>query len=108
MAMIGSFLGWQPVLFVFFLAPITGVAVALGSFVFARSTILPYGPFLSAAAFGVICTWKWLWVPMRHSFGDATLLALLGGGAFIAFVALLGLIRRMQSISARRVDNDLR
>ncbi|MCH7725236.1 MAG: prepilin peptidase, partial [Planctomycetes bacterium] len=47
LAMIGSFLGWQSVLLVYFLAPI--LALPLGLFVkFAkRSDVIPFGPFLS-------------------------------------------------------------
>jgi leader peptidase (prepilin peptidase) / N-methyltransferase len=99
MAMIGSYIGWQPVLCVFFLAPLTGLASAIGAYIFAKRAILPYGPCLGAAAFAVICTWKWLWVRMRYAFGDWQLLAILSVAAFIAFVLLLGAIRFIQSRS---------
>jgi len=106
MALIGSYLGWQPTILVFFLAPLAGLAAALAGVVLARRTWLPYGPCLSAAAFVVLCGWKWLWRPMRTTFGDAALLVLLSVAALAAFVALLWCIRRIQLVDARGGEND--
>jgi len=106
MALIGSYLGWQPTILVFFLAPLAGLAAALAGVVLARRTWLPYGPCLSAAAFVVLCGWKWLWRPMRTTFGDAALLALLAVAALAAFVALLWCIRRIQSAGTRGGEED--
>ena len=50
MAMIGSFLGWQPCLVIFFLAPFAGLAIGLFSLVLHRQSEIPYGPFLCLAA----------------------------------------------------------
>lgn len=54
MAMIGSFLGWQMSLFVFFLAPFFGTVVGLWLKYVKKTDVIPYGPFLSLATFVVI------------------------------------------------------
>ena len=60
MAMIGAFLGWQPCMMIFFLAPLAGVVVGVFRLVFCRDKEIPYGPFLCLAtafvwSFGTPC-----------------------------------------------------
>ena len=50
LAMIGAFLGWQRVIFTFFAAPFLGVAFGLLNFLLRKDRLIPYGPFLAAAA----------------------------------------------------------
>ncbi len=50
MAMLGAFLGWQPALMIFFLAPFAGLVVGLVKFIVRRDNEIPYGPFLCLAA----------------------------------------------------------
>ena len=102
MGMIGSFLGWQPVVFVFLLAPLVGNAVALALRLAKRRDIVPYGPFLSAASVLVLFTWRWLWTPTREIFGHwptLTGLAVLVTGGL---AALLGLLRLYRAIPVER------
>ena len=54
MAMIGSFLGWQPLVFVFLLAPLCGIAMGLGVRLVTNRTYIPFGPYLSMAAVVVL------------------------------------------------------
>lgn len=61
MAMIGSFLGWQATLVVFFLAPFCAIGVALISLIFRRNREIPYGPYLSFAALLLILKWQAIW-----------------------------------------------
>lgn len=96
MAMIGSFLGWQPLVFVFLLAPLCGIAMGLGVRLITNRTYIPFGPYLSMAAVIVLLAWKPLWMleisnefSIRKLFGDAPGLAILGGISLAAFVALL-------------------
>lgn len=53
-AMLGTFLGWKGMLFVFFVSSILALAFAVASFPFQKkseeSQPIPYGPYLSAAA----------------------------------------------------------
>jgi leader peptidase (prepilin peptidase)/N-methyltransferase len=114
MAMIGSFLGWQPALIVFLIAPLTGIPITIGLRLTGNCIILPYGPCLCAAATIVLFSWKWIWmfeivddngiggetviVSVRQLFGDWIGLLMLGGIAFAGFVALLVLLRGYRAI----------
>ncbi|MEN6450939.1 MAG: A24 family peptidase [Thermoguttaceae bacterium] len=61
MAMIGAFLGWQPCLVIFFLAPVAGLVVGLLRLLLLRDREIPYGPFLCLAALFVIVFWNAVW-----------------------------------------------
>ncbi len=61
MATIGSFLGWQPTLIVFFLAPLCALVVVAACWIFRRDREIPYGPYLSLATLVVILGWKDIW-----------------------------------------------
>ncbi|MDP2938271.1 MAG: prepilin peptidase [Candidatus Omnitrophota bacterium] len=50
LAMIGAFLGWQKVIFVFFMAPFFGAIVGIINLAIKKDHTIPYGPFLSLAA----------------------------------------------------------
>ncbi len=51
MAAIGSFLGWKLVVLTFFVAPFLGAAFGIYILTCKKSHLIPYGPFLSLAAF---------------------------------------------------------
>ncbi len=61
MAMIGSYLGWQPCLFIFFLAPFAGLLLGVVQWLSRREHELPYGPFLCLATLFVLAYWAPLW-----------------------------------------------
>ena len=73
LAMIGTFLGWRAAVLVFFFAPFLGLGHSLlralkiaakklsGSKVRGSDHEIPYGPYLSLAALGVMLAWPWLW-----------------------------------------------
>jgi prepilin signal peptidase PulO-like enzyme (type II secretory pathway) len=61
MMMIGTFLGWQACLIIFFLAPFAGLAIGLLQFVFRRGDVIPYGPFLCLATAVVVVAWAPIW-----------------------------------------------
>ena len=50
MAALGGFLGWQPLLLTFFMAPLFGSVVGLIYMARTKDHHIPYGPFLSTAA----------------------------------------------------------
>ena len=79
LAMVGTFIGWQPTVFVFALAPFCGLVCTVPLRLFMRRSYLPYGPFLAAATIIVLFTWRWLWQSTRLIFGHPQSLALLGG-----------------------------
>jgi len=98
MAMIGSFLGWQPVLIVFVLAPLCGLVVGLILRLTSGRVAVPYGPYLSLATIVVLFGFRWLWRPCRELFGDPKWLAVLGGGSIAGMILLLGLLRLYRAI----------
>jgi leader peptidase (prepilin peptidase)/N-methyltransferase len=51
LAMIGAFMGWQKAVLTFFLAPFFGVVIGIINLVAKKDHTIPYGPFLSLAAF---------------------------------------------------------
>ncbi len=51
MGMIGGFLGWKLAVATFFLAPFFGLLFGLPRLILKRGNVIPYGPFLSLAAF---------------------------------------------------------
>jgi prepilin signal peptidase PulO-like enzyme (type II secretory pathway) len=61
MAMIGAFLGWQPSLYIFFLAPFLGILIAVVQWVLTRRPDIAYGPYLCAAAVCAIVFWGRIW-----------------------------------------------
>jgi len=93
LAMIGTFIGWQPTVFVFVLAPFCGLVCTVPLRLVSRKAYLPYGPFLAAATIVVLFSWRWLWPATRLVFGHPLSLALLGGGAALALTILLVILR---------------
>ena len=61
MAMIGAFLGWQPCLIIFFLAPFAGLVIGVLRLILFRDREIPYGPFLCLATLVVIVGWAAVW-----------------------------------------------
>ncbi len=61
MAMIGAFLGWQPAIIVFFLAPFAGALIGIVQVILRGENVVPYGPYLCLAAFVVIFFWAPIW-----------------------------------------------
>ena len=61
MAMIGSFVGWQASMMTFFLAPFTGVVIAVVQWLLTRRKDIAFGPFLCMAALVVMVCWARLW-----------------------------------------------
>jgi prepilin signal peptidase PulO-like enzyme (type II secretory pathway) len=61
MAMIGAFVGWQPVLIVFFMAPFVGAVVGLLQWIMIGENIIPFGPFLCLGALTTLVFWAGVW-----------------------------------------------
>jgi prepilin signal peptidase PulO-like enzyme (type II secretory pathway) len=98
MAMIGAFLGWQPCLIVFFLAPFAGLVLGLVSLVLRRGPEIPYGPFLCMAALVVIVGWAGVWEWSAPIFALGGMLALVAIPCLILMVPLLVLARLIRSL----------
>jgi len=116
MAMIGSFVGWQPILLILPLAPLCGLLIGFLSRLVTGKTYLPYGPYLCAATLIVLLGWKWIWLAecpstvagappvfsIRKLFGDALGLTMLGGIALGALIMMLVMLRIYRAIPVKR------
>jgi len=96
MAMIGSFVGWQPCVLIFFFAPFAGVVVGVGQWLVARHHVIPYGPFLCLAAAVVIVRWAGWWDWTWPVFGLGWFVPAALGACLGLMGLLLGLWRRVR------------
>ena len=76
MAMIGAFLGWQPCLISFFLAPFAGVVLGVLRLVLFRDKEIFFGPFLCLATLVVIVWWDAVWSYTESAFAMGWLVPL--------------------------------
>jgi leader peptidase (prepilin peptidase) / N-methyltransferase len=74
MGTIGSFLGWQPTIIVFFVAPVIALTVVVLRLVFKRERAIPYGPYLSGAAVVTLVAWPKLWPMIDRVVGSGVLI----------------------------------
>jgi prepilin signal peptidase PulO-like enzyme (type II secretory pathway) len=88
MMMIGTFLGWQAGLVLFFLAPFAGLVIGLLQLVFRRDDVIPYGPFLCLAAAVCVVGWASVWMWAQPIFG----LGWLVPAMLIVCLAMLGVM----------------
>jgi leader peptidase (prepilin peptidase) / N-methyltransferase len=61
MAMIGAFVGWQPSLAVFFVAPFVAFVFVLIRWFITGNPATPYGPYLCSAVLLLLVFWDQLW-----------------------------------------------
>lgn len=61
MAMIGTYVGWQPAMLIFFLAPMVSLAFVLVRWLITGDAATPYGPYLCASTVLVLVYWDRLW-----------------------------------------------
>lgn len=90
MAMIGAFLGWQASLFVFFLAPFTAILIVLASWLLTGNRMLPFGPYLAAAAVLTVVFWDRIW--NQWGAGVFILGPLIGAVLMFALIAMCALL----------------
>lgn len=103
MAMIGTFLGWQACLIVFFLAPFAGLVVGLLNLILRHDKEIPYGPFLCIATLVVIVRWASIWWDWAIGVFSLGLLVPLFLVFCLALMALLLGMMRMVRLAFRRV-----
>ncbi|MEZ6128220.1 MAG: prepilin peptidase [Planctomycetaceae bacterium] len=106
MGMVGSVLGWQPVLAVFVIgAPVLAMFFALFNWIVHRDNEIPYGPFLSAATILLLLTWPWSW-PFAKRFLDMgpLLLPLALIGAFLMGASLYAIQLLKRAFGFSSVD----
>jgi leader peptidase (prepilin peptidase)/N-methyltransferase len=96
MAMIGSFLGWQPTLIVFFLAPLFALLTVAVTALFARQREVPFGPYLSLGALAVLFGWDQLFVATERVFGLGPFLPVLAVLMGVMLFAVLWLVQGLK------------
>lgn len=98
MAMIGSFIGWQPVIIAFFFAPILALLASIVTRTYATGREIAYGPYLGLGTLLVLLGWHWIWPFAEWYFSLGPVLILIATGMVVAVVPLLAL---WQQIMAR-------
>ena len=101
MAMVGSFIGWQPTLVAFFMGTLIAVAFVAACFAFRRYTEIPYGPYLAAGTVTTLLGWRWVWPQVERIFDlgpVVPLLMLIGGFFMTAALMLIQLAKRAMGI----------
>ncbi len=100
MMMVGTFLGWQAGVMVFFIAPFAGLAVGLFQLLLRRDDVIPYGPFLCLGALVVAVRWPNFWtLNIQDAFQHRQLIAIV---LLVSFV-LLGLMLAVWQTIKRRL-----
>ncbi len=94
MAMIGAFLGWQPALLTFALAPFAAVFIAVAQFVATRKADIAFGPYLSLSAAFILFGWPAVWnqwaKPNVFAVGGPVVLIVIGASLALMYVMLAG------------------
>ena len=101
MALIGSFMGWQATIVVFFFAPLAAIAVVAAMWIVRRDSEIPYGPYLSLAAVAVLLGWDTIWPRCEAIFQLGPLLPVVGLAMAVMLVVCLAgiqLVKRMLGI----------
>jgi leader peptidase (prepilin peptidase)/N-methyltransferase len=103
--LIGSFLGWQPTLVAFFLAPFFAMLVTVLRWLISlfrkngsRETYIPYGPYLSLGALCVILGWKDMWPVVGRWFSAGPFVPLMGVALLAMMVPALMMIQLIKRI----------
>jgi len=79
MMMMGTFLGWQACVVVFFVAPFAGLLAGILQAVTKHDDVIPYGPFLCLGALFVMVWWAavWSYIDFAFEWGWLVLMVLL-------------------------------
>ena len=88
MAMIGTFIGWQASLLVFFIAPFAGLAIGILVLMMKKEHEIPYGPFLCLATAFTVVLWATVWDRVASVFAMGMLVPV----AIIVCVALMAVM----------------
>ncbi|MEQ9408845.1 MAG: prepilin peptidase [Fuerstiella sp.] len=109
MAMIGSVIGWQPVLAVFVFAPMLAIFAAVINWLAHRDNEIPYGPFLSLATLLLLLTWPSSWPLAKRFFDMGPFLVLMLVFMVVLLAAslqLVQLLKRLFGLGQRPCDDD--
>lgn len=103
MMMIGSFIGWQGGMIVFFLAPGAGLLIGILQLIFRRDQYIPYGPFLCLATLAVIIFWAPIWDYSMLLFDLGLILPGILLGCMAAMAVMLAIWRMIKEALFRNI-----
>jgi prepilin signal peptidase PulO-like enzyme (type II secretory pathway) len=101
MGMIGSFLGWQPALIVFFLSPAAALFVAVAQWVATGRRDIAFGPYLCVAAVFLLVRWQDVWDFAAGIFGMGTLVLAILAVCLMLMMGLLMVLRILRQLLQR-------
>lgn len=97
MAAIGSFVGWQACVWIFFLAPCLGLALGLAQLILRGGRQIPYGPFLCLATLVIVLAWQTFWNAFGPYFDPPWLVPAVMGFCFFALFLMLGALQLVRN-----------
>lgn len=106
MAMVGSFLGWQPTIVAIFLAACLSIPLILATHWLAWDREIPFGPFLSLGTLLTLLGWKWIWPRVELYFSLGILLPVVIAFFGVGLFGMLSLIRLIKSWIGHPLSND--
>ena len=98
MALIGSFLGWQASVIVFFVAPLCALVAVVATLPVKRSREIPYGPYLSLAALLAILFWKPVFSKAEQWFCLGPIVFVQGAALFAMLALTLMLVQYVKRL----------
>jgi leader peptidase (prepilin peptidase) / N-methyltransferase len=87
MMMVGTYVGWQAGVLIFFVAPFAALLIGILQLVLKRDHVIPYGPFLCLGTLVVVADWTVFW--SRHAHADELDVQYLFGLGWVVPVVLL-------------------
>jgi len=97
MMMVGTFLGWQAGVVIFFIAPFAGLVVGLSQMLFSRDDVIPYGPFLCLGSLVVAVRWPSFWsLNFQDVFQHAWLIAVVLVVSFVMLGVMLAIWQQIK------------
>ncbi len=88
MAMVGAFIGWQPVGISFFYAPLFALPIVLTLAIVTGQVATPFGPYLCIATIYCLIKWDSIW----NEWLQPVLLQIGGMGQVVAMFATMGIL----------------
>ena len=102
MAAIGSFVGWQACVMIFFLAPCLGLVLGVVQLILGGGRQIPYGPFLCLATLVIVMAWQPCWDRFGMLFAAPWLVPAVMGFCFLALFLMLGALQLVRSRLGRQ------
>jgi len=105
MMMIGTFVGWQAGVVIFFVAPFAALVIGILQLVLHRDDVIPYGPFLCLGTLAVVVYWPVFWSPgLQDLFSVGWLMPIVLLASFALLGVMLTIWRQIKRVLFGRHD----